>query len=92
MKKMNKQEFIARIAREQDISLKQARYAYDIVVRGIEDVVRDGYRLSLMGFGSFFMQTHKGHPVHVEETTKEVADYKLFRFKASHALSQRIRE
>ena len=92
--KMNKREFIAHMAEMNGVSEKQATDAYTMVMNSIQDAVASGVRLSLMGFGTFYLQTHKGHPVQFEGDTgtDRVHDYEVFKFSASNALNKRIRD
>ena len=61
---MNKREFIGYIAKRQGVTKVIASKMYDAVIDGITSaVIEENVRLSLMGFGSFELKTHRGHPV-----------------------------
>ena len=95
--KMNKRTFIGYLAKENNISLNEATWAYNIVINGIVNVVKTGTKLSLMGFGVFYLQDHKGHPIQFKEDDKQmgrnmhVGKYKVFKFSASNVLNGAIR-
>lgn len=89
--KISKNQFLADVARNNDMSLKDITDAYNAIVNGIYDVVASGQTLSLTGFGSFYLQRHKGHPVQFEGRSN-VGDYVIFKFSASDVLNKRFRQ
>ena len=46
--RMNKRAFLDTLAEKNGLSVQQVEQAYDMIIGGIVDVVRDGYRLNLM--------------------------------------------
>lgn len=102
--KVNKDEFLNRVLtrlqngvpRSQMVSRGSARLfsvpeMYDAMIDEIFDIVRSGDRLSLTGFGSFFSQTHKGHPVQFGSDKGLVEDYSVFKFSPSNVLNRDLR-
>jgi nucleoid DNA-binding protein len=89
--KISKNQFLADVARNNDMSLEDITDAYNAIVNGIHDVVASGRTLSLTGFGSFYLQRHKGHPVQFEGRSN-VEDYVIFKFSASDVLNKRFRQ
>ena len=89
--KISKNQFLAEVARNNDMSVEDITIAYNAIVNGIHDVVASGKTLSLTGFGAFYLQRHKGHPVQFEGTS-EVGDYVIFKFSASDVLNKRFRQ
>lgn len=63
----------------------------DAMLSEITDIVDAGNRLSLTGFGSFYAQVHRGHPVQFGGASKTVGDYRVFKFSASNVLNRRLR-
>lgn len=90
--KISKNEFLANVAREHDMSVEDITTAYNAILDGICATVESGKSLSLTGFGSFYLQRHKGHPVNFEGKAAEVKDYVIFKFSASDVLNRRFRE
>ncbi len=90
--KISKNEFLANVARKHDMSVEDITTAYNAIVDGICDTVTEGKSLSLTGFGSFYLQRHKGHPVNFEGKAAEVKDYVIFKFSASDVLNRRFRD
>lgn len=88
--KVSKNQFLAEVAHNNDMSLEEVTTAYNAIVDGIHDVVASGRTLSLTGFGSFYLQRHKGHPVQFEGRAN-VGDYVIFKFSASDVLNKRFR-
>ena len=89
--RMNKRAFLDTLAEKNGLSVQQVEQAYDMIIGGIVDVVRDGYRLNLMGFGSYYKQWHKGQPVQFHSTAKRRPDYEVFKFSASNTLNRSLR-
>lgn len=89
--KVNKNEFIERIAKKNDMNAIVVRETYDAIVDEILDVLCEGNSLSLTGFGVFSLKKHKGHPVQFEAQNDKVDDYVVMKFAASDVLMNKIR-
>lgn len=89
--KISKKQFLANVARKNDMPVEDITKAFDVITEGIHDTVMNGTILSLTGFGSFYLQKHKGHPVQFEGQAA-VPDYVVFKFSASDVLNKRFRE
>lgn len=90
-KKMNKRAFINYLAKTHNKSVEQVVEAYNMIIGGIIDVVKQGYVLSLMRFGVFRIQIHKGHPIQFNDKSSSVCKYKVFKFSAADVLNSDIR-
>lgn len=88
---MSKKNFLAAVARDSNISVENVTKAYDAIVDGIHDQLAAGNRVSLTGFGSFYLQKHKGHPVQFDGRAV-IQDYIVMKFSASDALNKRFRK
>lgn len=64
---------------------------YEIFEDELVEAVARGEKVSLTGFGSYFMKEHKGHPVQFGSGENRVADYQVFRFAPSNVLNRRLR-
>ena len=89
--KMNKREFLEKVARDNGLNKHTVSSVYNALVDGICDTVSDGTLLSLTGFGVFSLQVHKGHPIRFEGRST-IDDYVTFKFDASDTLVKRIRK
>ncbi len=89
--KVNKNEFIERIAKSNHIDQNQVKKVYDAIINELVDVLCEDKSLSLTGFGMFSLKSHKGHPVQFEAKKDKVDDYVVMRFTASDVLMSRIR-
>lgn len=62
----------------------------------IEDVIREaaleGKVVSLMGFGTFYVQRHKGHPIQFAKDVNHVKDYLVYKFSAADVWNETLRE
>lgn len=100
--KVNKEQLIVRIAndlREEKIFCGLSERARINLVHRVVDTmldtiisdVKDGKRVSLTGFGSFYSQIHRGHPVQFGVKTDRVPDYRVFKFAVSNVLNKDFR-
>ena len=89
---MNRQDFIDYIARENNMTKREAKRACDAVISGIRSVVLSGGVLSLRGFGCFYLTVHKGHPTQFRNVDGRMPDYLVFKFSPSHALHRSLRD
>lgn len=90
--KVNKTDLIGYIASEYDLPVSIASAIYEMVVGSMMACLADGKRLSLTGFGSFEVRTHKGHPITFYENKDVVSDYKVLRFIPSSVLVKGLRD
>lgn len=97
--RVNRSDFIARVALRAGVDVRVAAELCDALVDEIIAVVSEGNRLTLTGFGKFYPQQHKGHPVQrVDEDGKlggtvdplVVDDYAVLKFSATRAVNRRI--
>jgi len=97
--RVNRSDFLVRVAKRANVDARTVGAVYDAVIEEIIDVVGRGDRLTLTGFGKFYRQVHKGHPVqHVTEEGKlggsddlrTVDDYAVLKFSATRAVNRRL--
>lgn len=100
--KVNKEQLIACVADELrdnkvmcDLSerarVNLVHQVLDATLDTIVKDVKDGKRVSLTGFGSFYSQIHRGHPVQFGTKTERVPDYPVFKFAVSNVLNKDFR-
>lgn len=92
-KKMNRRGLVAYMAAKNNISEDDAQSAYRMTMDAIRDVVAGGVKLSLSGFGVFYLQTHRGHPVRFQSrgSGSRTDNYLVFKFSASNTLNRFVR-
>lgn len=56
---MNKQEFVASMAKEEEISLREASRAYEQVFRTLGRQLAKGNEIKVRNFGTFRVRVHK---------------------------------
>lgn len=95
--RVSKREFIKRVARRAGVPTRVAALVYEATVEEILDTVSDSKRVTLTGFGKFFLQRHKGHRVttigdRAESATDlgEIADYSVLKFSATRAVNKDV--
>jgi nucleoid DNA-binding protein len=90
--KTSKTAFLNQVARASGVDISTVTRVYTAMINEIQSIVCDGTSLSLTGFGTFYLQKHKGHPVQFEGKSTRVPDYWVFKFSASDVLNTRIRQ
>lgn len=90
--KVNKEKFLSRVAKRAGISKSVVRKVYYAMIAEIEWIAQNEDKLTLTGFGTFYVQRHKGHPVQFGTRSTNVSDYLVFKFSASNVLNKRIRK
>lgn len=100
--KVNKEQLIERVANElsdakgigalsERARINLVHQVVDTMLDTIVNDVKEGKRVSLTGFGSFYSQIHKGHPVQFGTKTERVPDYPVFKFAVSNVLNKDFR-
>ena len=90
---MNKTELINAVAAKAEISKKDAEKALTAVLGSIEDALKAGDKVQLIGFGTFEVKeraARTGHNPKTGEST-EIAAAKVPSFKAGAALKAAIK-
>ena len=89
---MNKSELIDRIADSSDISKAAAARALDAMVGAIEDSLKDGESVSLVGFGTFLVRDRAPRTGRNPQTgaTIQIAGSKVPAFKPGKALKEEL--
>jgi len=89
---LNKSELIDRIADASDISKAAAARALDAMVGAIEDSLKDGESVSLVGFGTFLVRDRAPRTGRNPQTgaTIQIAGAKVPAFKPGKALKEAL--
>ena len=85
---MTKKELVERIAKATGLNLKQSRGALDVVFDSIKVTLKMGKKITIPGFGTFFIvsrKARKGRNPRTGELIK-IAASKLPKFKAGKNL------
>ena len=85
---MNKTEFIKAIAEKAEMTQKDAKTLYEAMVETIHEEMKKGERLSLVGFGSFYVSERAARKGINPQTGKtiQIKASKSIKFKPSSAL------
>ena len=90
---MNKTEFINAVAEQSGLSKADSKKAVEAFIQTISNEMKEGGKISLLGFGSF-STTEKAARKGVNPKTKEVIDIparKVVKFKAGAELTDKIK-
>ena len=90
---MNKTELINAVAAKAEISTKDAEKALAAVLGSIEDALKAGDKVQLIGFGTFEVKERAARTGHNPKTGEaiEIAAAKIPSFKAGAALKTAIK-
>ena len=90
---MNKTELIAAVAEKAELSKKDADKAVAAVFAAIEDALKAGDKVQLIGFGTFEVKERAARTGHNPKTGEsiEIAAAKVPSFKAGAALKTAIK-
>jgi nucleoid DNA-binding protein len=90
---MNKTELINAVAAKAEISKKDAEKALAAVLGSIEDALKAGDKVQLIGFGTFEVKERAARTGHNPKTGEaiEIAAAKIPSFKAGAALKTAIK-
>lgn len=89
---MNKTELVAAIANDAAISKKDAEAALKAMIENIEKALKDGEKVSLVGFGTFEVSERASRTGRNPQTGEEmtIAACKAPKFKAGKAFKDAI--
>lgn len=90
---MTKAEVIARISKEAAISKAQAGRALDALFKGVTGSLKQGRRVSFVGFGTFSVGKRKARMGRNPQTgaTIKIAAARVPKFKAGKALKAAVK-
>ena len=87
---MNKTDFIGAVAKKADLSKVDAKKAVDAFIQTVEEIVGNGDKVALLGFGTFFV-ADKAARKGVNPKSKEPIDIparKVVKFKPGATLAK----
>lgn len=90
---MNRQDLVAKIAKDADVTKKAANTALNSVIEGITLALEKGEKVSLVGFGTFKI-TERGARTGVNPQTKKqikIPARKVPVFKAGKKLKEAVK-
>lgn len=89
---MNKQELVAAMAEKANLSKKDAESALNAFVGAVEDTLKKGGKVQLVGFGSFEVRARAAREGRNPQTgaTMKIAAAKVPAFKAGRALKDLV--
>jgi len=92
MNKINKRQFIDKLAYECNLSRADAARIYEIFIKLIlTELLVNKKAVSFTGFGTFSLKSHKGHNVQFSKDRFKCDDYVNIKFKPSDILGKKIR-
>lgn len=89
---MNKTDLIKSIATKASLTNKSATAALDAITTSITDALKDGDKVSLLGFGTFELKTRPARTGKNPATGEaiEIAEKKVPSFKAGKGLKEAV--
>ena len=89
---MNKTELIKSIATKAELTNKQATAALDAITTSITEALKDGDKVSLLGFGTFELKTRPARTGKNPATGEaiQIAEKRVPSFNAGKALKEAV--
>jgi DNA-binding protein HU-beta len=89
---MNKGDLISKVAESANISKAQATDALNSVLDGIADALKDGDKVTLIGFGTFSVSHRKARTGRNPQTGEsiEIAAKNIVKFKPGKEISEAV--
>jgi DNA-binding protein HU-beta len=89
---MNKGDLVNRIAQDAQVSKAQATAALNSVLSAVSETLKDGGKVTLIGFGTFSVSERAARTGRNPQTgaTIQIAAKKVVRFKAGKELSEAV--
>lgn len=78
--------------RAHEYSISEIETVFGTMLEQLVNTVKEGKEQFFTGFGSFYLQKHKGHPVQFGSAETEISDYVTLKFSASNNLSTKLRD
>jgi len=90
--RVSKREFVSRFARRAGVPVRVASHVYESMIEELLEIVGNGDKLTLTGFGKFYPQEHKGHRVRFadEDGKQEIDAYNVLKFSATREVNRRV--
>lgn len=90
--KANREEIVERAAKKCKMSPTEVMDIALAIEDSIKEVALEGRTVCLTGFGKFYLQRHKGHPVQFAKDSVQVVDYLVYKFSASNVWNAVLRQ
>lgn len=90
-KRLNRNEFLRRVARRSDTPVSKVRAIYGAMYDEMLEAFVAGNEVCLAGFGTFVLRQHKGHPVNFKAKSGTVKNYMVLKFIPSSGMVSKIR-
>lgn len=90
--KVTRKMLLQTIAAKSGLDIATVSKVHQAYVDSVVEYIQKGKTVSITGFGMYYLQKHKGHPVQFESQNHHVSEYALLKFSASDALNKRLRE
>lgn len=89
---MNKGDLVNRIAQDAQVSKAQATAALNSVLSAVSETLKDGGKVTLIGFGTFSVSERAARTGRNPQTgeTIQIAAKKVVRFKAGKELGEAV--
>ncbi len=89
---MNKTELIAKVAQETGVTKTQAQNVFESIVKSIGDVLKEGDKVSFVGFGTFEVSERAARKGRNPQTGAEIdiPARKVVRFKPGKQLRESV--
>lgn len=78
--------------KDRNYTVEEMEMIFSTMLEQLIETTKEGKEQFFTGFGSFYLQRHKGHPVQFNSSDAEISDYVTLKFSASNNLNTQLRE
>lgn len=92
MERVNNEDFLRRVAKRAKFTQADTEILCEALLSEIKEVMYEGKKLAIPGFGVFSLMLHKGHPVRFSTEKKNLPNYVVFSFSPYPTLRREFRD
>lgn len=85
-------QLLQSVSKESNVELSVVKVVYKSMIKNITKELLTGHKVGLTGFGSFYLQKHKGHPVQFDNKKSFIDDYNVVKFTASGPVKKMVND
>lgn len=83
-------QLLKETSHESGVKLNVVRSVYNSLVSVLLQNLENGNRINMTGFGSFYVQKHKGHPVQFNKKKSSISDYNVVKFSVAGSVKRKF--
>lgn len=90
--KINGQDFLKEVAKENELSFAKTKEVYDSIVNGIREEIKKGNNVVFSGFGNFYPLEVKERTVVLNGEERKIKAQRTMKFSTSKSFNNKVNE